>query len=1068
MGFAVRKPPTSPGTGWALSPAWPLLGLYVFLAAAVGCVGAAAGGLFFAGYGPLSNSFAGATNRCALRFSIENHIQELDRCWAGAYRSQGWFVLGSAGAMLVITAGLILVVPWLDRWRLARAPRFADIRGETTPVTARFRSLCGEAGLAGRRCPDLLVAGVPQAFTTVLPGGRPLVVLPVKVALGCDDPCRFDPVVLHELAHVRVRDVGLASAVRGISWITIPVVALASLPQLLAGWQGKLQGTSLAQAGLFVLAAILVAAALLRFREIAADRQAALWLGSPRPLSALLDTVGGRAGAGMRRSGQWWLRPLARHPSLAARRTALRLPYGPRGAGLAYCFAVGAVAAMAMDVCYSLAGNLDEPAAVWLPVRVWAAVGGALLGLGLTPALLRDAERARQAGTAGVRWDAAAGTGLGLLLGSIVPPGTATSAVISIVVGAGFRGVTTAVILAFTGVGLTVLIAGLANLAAERFPRQPAWLTACLAIAIAGWAAGALLPVFLLPLSGFDLHSLSFTLGGNPWRSLLLLYPVTVILLAAPTRPAHPAAGMGSALHRWPGSASAVQYRGRRAPAILSAAIMPVCAAASAVALFLWHTPLNHSWSVDLFVRWEEEAWRICACAGWVVLVILVLAKGMPGLARTCVSAWSATVLAAVGIVAYETITGSPGSAFVRLARDLAITPSVWLFYLAVPTSLLALLPDRRLAMPKRRWLMPAGVGAGAAASAVLVLTVGIPGLPGPAGPTARSSYCGSPAGVPAESVPSAAVTADRVMTNKAAQTVIAAVCTALPAGWISGASSVPAERVTVRPADCTPLSVEDYLSVLNDPRAWALGQYQLAPRTIDGSETLTVRVNSYAQPVTPSPFTAADKDLAPCHRYTVSDASGALVWTAHRFSMPGVSTGTWGITSSAHHSSEGLTAFETTTQVITKIGRDFTIISQRTITVGFQPPPDYAVIAAAIGAVDSSFSETPLSPAQACYALRADTNRLAREVVGADNGFNSAQLNDVKIYGEAVTQLAERINQSGSEARLGPAFTQVGAADRAAGAAPESSAQSTAAFSDAIKANAAAQKDCSAIEAWP
>jgi len=1042
MGFAVRKPSASPVTGWARSPAWPLLGLYVFLAVAVGCVGAAAGELFFTGYGPLSNSFAAATNRCTLTFPIETRIQELDRCWAGAYRSQGWFALESAVVMLVATAGLIVVVPWLDRWRLARAPRFADIRGEAAPVTARFRSLCGEAGLAGRRCPDLLVAGVPEAFTTVLPGGRPLVVLPVKVALGCDDPRRFDPVVLHELAHVRVRDVSLASAVRGISWITIPVVALASLPEFLSGWQGQVQEASLAQAALFVVAAILVAAALLRFREIAADRQAALWLGSPGPLSDLLDTTGGRVGAAVRRSGRWWLRPLARHPSLAARRTALHLPSGPRDASLAYGFAVGAVAAMAMDVCFSLAGSLDQPAADWLPVRVWAAAGGVVLGFGLTPALLRDAERARQAGPAAARWDAAAGVGLGLLLGSVVPPGTVTSAVNSIVVGAGFTGLTTAVILAFTGAGLAVLIAGLASLAAERFPLQPAWLTACLAITISGWAAGALLPVFLLPLSGFDLHSLSFTLGGNPWRPLLLLYPATIILLAA-------------------------RYWGRRASAILSPAITPVCAAASAVALFLWHTPLHRSGSADLILRWIEEEWWVCAFAGWVVLVILVLAKGIPGLARACVSAWSATVLAGIGTVAYVTITGWRGS-FFGLARDLAITPSVWLFYLAVPTSLLALLPAARLAMAKQRWLLPAGASAGAAASAALVFSAAIPGLTGTAESTASPSYCGSPAGISAESSPSATVTADRVMTDTAAQTVIAGVCTALPVGWISDASSVPTDRVTVRPAGCTPLSAEEYLSVLSDPQTWALGQYQLASRTLDGSETLTVRVNSYAQPVSPSPFAEADRDLAPCHRYTVNDPVGALVWTVHRLSMPAVSASAWGITSSAHLSSEGLTAGETTTQVIMRIGRDFIIINQRTITVGIQPPPDYAVIAAAVGAVESSFSETPLSPAQACYALRADTNRLAYELADADNGSNSAQLNDVKMYGDTVAQLAKRINHSRSGTRLSSTFTQVGAADRAAGAAPESGAESNAAFNDAIKANAAAHKDCSAIGAWP
>jgi hypothetical protein len=217
MGPAARKPQAALGADSAPSPTWPLRGLYLFLAVAVGCVGASAGELFFLDYAPLSNRFAAVTNRCVLLFPIETRSQELDSCWAGAYRSQGWVALGWAVATLVLTAGLILIVPWLDRWRLARAARFSDIRGRTTTAAARFRSLCAEAGLAGRRSPDLLIAAVPEAFTTVLPGGRPLVVLPVKVALGCDDPTRFDPVVLHELAHVRMRDVSLASAVRGIS-----------------------------------------------------------------------------------------------------------------------------------------------------------------------------------------------------------------------------------------------------------------------------------------------------------------------------------------------------------------------------------------------------------------------------------------------------------------------------------------------------------------------------------------------------------------------------------------------------------------------------------------------------------------------------------------------------------------------------------------------------------------------------------------------------------------------------------------------------------------------------------
>jgi hypothetical protein len=140
----------------------------------------------------------------------------------------------------------------------------------------------------------------------------------------------------------------------------------------------------------------------------------------------------------------------------------------------------------------------------------------------------------------------------------------------------------------------------------------------------------------------------------------------------------------------------------------------------------------------------------------------------------------------------------------------------------------------------------------------------------------------------------------------------------------------------------------------------------------------------------------------------------------------------------------------------MTRLGHDFISISQVTITVGIQPPPNYAVIAAAIGAIESAFGETPLSPAQACYAFRADTNRLSNELAGSGYVFNRTQDDDLKIYGEAVAQLALRLRQSGQDPRLAPALARVGAADRAAGAA------------GAARAYPVARNDCTAIGAWP
>ena len=158
--------------------------MYALLATAIGCVGASAGELFFNGDGTLSTPFVGAENRCLLRYPLAVHLQQLDRCQQGAYRSQGLFVLGCAVGMLLLTAALIVIVPWLDRRRLAHTRQFTHIEGVTAAVTARFGALCDQAGLTGRRQPRLVVAAVPEAFTTARPGGQPLVVLPVTVALA--------------------------------------------------------------------------------------------------------------------------------------------------------------------------------------------------------------------------------------------------------------------------------------------------------------------------------------------------------------------------------------------------------------------------------------------------------------------------------------------------------------------------------------------------------------------------------------------------------------------------------------------------------------------------------------------------------------------------------------------------------------------------------------------------------------------------------------------------------------------------------------------------------------------
>ena len=96
----------------------------------------------------------------------------------------GIVVLGCVAYMLLFTAALIVVGPWLDRRRLARAQQYTQPQG----VTARFESLCDQAGLTGAAaasaCGGRGAGGVYDRSS----GGRPLVVLPLKATLGSQPP----------------------------------------------------------------------------------------------------------------------------------------------------------------------------------------------------------------------------------------------------------------------------------------------------------------------------------------------------------------------------------------------------------------------------------------------------------------------------------------------------------------------------------------------------------------------------------------------------------------------------------------------------------------------------------------------------------------------------------------------------------------------------------------------------------------------------------------------------------------------------------------------------------------
>jgi len=969
--------------------------MYVLVFTVLACVGVAAGDdLSFAA--PIV--FAAAYTKmslCEIQFPgyppSAAGSQEYSHCLAQWGRLQGFLAIGAIVAVLALAAVLSVIVPWVDRWRVAHAGHVPDIPGATT----RFESLCREVGLTGRRPPRLLIAGpeVRQAFTAALPGGRPLIVIPAAVAVAHSDPSRFDPVVLHELAHVRSRDVAWVSAVRWIAWITIPVIALAQFLGFIAGYTSRSEtGWAVLQAAAPVAATVVIAAGLLRRREIEADRLAVQWLGSPEALRRLLDT-GGRptARGGLRGTLRWCLRPLARHPSITARIRALGDPLGLRDGGFWYALAVGVVAVMGMTTSSYLATVFDMGGSALLWEQLSAAAGSILLGFGLTPLLMHMAVRARREGTPCAWWQPVAGTAAGMLLGSLVQlqpaasysgyaPELALTAHVAVAV----------LLTACAGAGLTALAAGLASQAARRCPDR--WKrsgTAGVALVVSCSAAAVLSPIAYIAGSWgtapTDVQIWTiFATPADQWLWLALSYPAAVLLLTLRVRLAGVRAPAGTATARWRAVAAGVRDWGRSARMAAAPALTPACAAVAGATIFLPGSYPAAGSPVGLLPRAiEEQAW-VCALAGWTVLLVLILAQGVAGLAQAYAAAWLAAFLADAEFFIYAALAGHPHSS-VDLSF-LITASSEWLLYLAVPTSCLALLRTGPQEAARRWWPVPAAASAAAAAAAVLVAATGIPVLLTPVNLSAAAqAFSSPPVTVPGQPQPDLAALASlpaadpgRVLTYAAAQMVVGAVGTALVApgpAWVADDAAVT--RANNYAIDCGHVWLEKVLGVSPSPVAQASGAY-LGGLPPAGNVSLTVQVASFSRLIPSSLRAVPSQDLGQCSRlFTVTGAfTGKKSHSANGVPAPAAGGSAWRADFTGTHRQPGLVV----TWTAVTIGHNLVFITQDTFAPHTVPPPDKDAADAALAAAMDALSRAPSTLVPAAAATpegRAPSARL-------------------------------------------------------------------------------------------
>ncbi len=387
------------------------------------------------------------------------------RCSASAERRLAAVQIAGAGAVAVLSVALLAVAPGvLERRRRLRRP------GERlAPAGRRLDALAREAGLA--RPPALMLGPATQrdAFSYGLPG-RYRIALPPAVAVRWRDEALFDPLVRHELAHVRHRDVGLAWLARSSWYALAGLLAVPIVGGLIAG-DTSLLPSYLWRAVLLGVTAQLVSSALLRSRELSADLWAAQAGGGEAPVAGVVARARDVAARAP------WRRLLARHPSPAERLEVLARPERSAAVGFGEGFAPAFLAGLSLPVLASIVRTLftgNSQSSVYGVVTaacLAAPVLAGSVGLGLGRAVLLK----RVAGTAVQPALPALGVAGGLVAGQLASlANTGVGGLSDIAPPLWLAG------MALLGFGGTLLAAGFAEVWADAAPALPgaraAWI----------------------------------------------------------------------------------------------------------------------------------------------------------------------------------------------------------------------------------------------------------------------------------------------------------------------------------------------------------------------------------------------------------------------------------------------------------------------------------------------------------------------------------------------------------------------------------------------------------------
>lgn len=587
------------------------------------------------------------------------------------------YELGGVGAVGAGALAVVYLAPVLVRRR-------RRLRGLGLPLQGaggRLAELAAEAGI--RRMPRIERGPASQrdAFSYGAPG-RPRVVLPPAVAVRWRDRELFDPLVRHELAHIRHRDVALAWLARSVWYALAPLLILPLAVSLLSS-DHSILADLLWRAALLGLTVLLVSAALLRSREYDADLRAARVAGEIESLTALLRRSSGRHDRNPLR------RLVARHPTPDQRISVLQDPERAAGVtfldGFSSAFLAGLLfplVSTVVVVMFTGSGRTN------LGDSVAALVAGPLLGGSVGLGLWRTAVAGRIAGISRQAGPVAFGVAAGLLLGQLASlAGTGSGAA------GGLDHPALLAVSSILGVGATVLSAGLAQLGTDAAPRlhRRAAMVAIVVIdglvfASALWIGSTL--QLVLDNSGLALAR-AWLVTLLPSASLVIATVAVLALSAGWTLWARTGRATAPAWMTEGGNPLAWPSGGIRARQWVTVALACGIAAEGCLAAFRFIAGPPASLGIQA-QRYYLYIW-VAAAAGGVCTLALCWLDRARGAGLACLAAPLATLTAVAGFLAVNTALG--GNLSIHFVVTVAQAPLALGLLFGLTAALAGLIP---------------------------------------------------------------------------------------------------------------------------------------------------------------------------------------------------------------------------------------------------------------------------------------------------------------------------------------------------------------------------------------